>query len=57
MNKRTLLSKSLQYYERWWSQKAELNTKLCKQMKYLHDNMYYVTDRIPLGKQKLLKFF
>ena len=35
---------------------AEINTKLHKQMKYLHDTMYCGTDRIPSGKQKLLKF-
>lgn len=35
---------------------AEINTKLHKQMKYFHVQMYYVTDRIPSRKQKLLQF-
>lgn len=35
---------------------AEINTKLHKQMKSLHVQMYCVTDRSPSRKQKLLKF-
>lgn len=35
---------------------AEINTKLHKQMKYFHVQMYYVTDRILSRKQKLLQF-
>lgn len=35
---------------------AEINTKPHKQMKYFHVQMYYVTDRIPSRKQKLLQF-
>lgn len=35
---------------------AEINTKLHKQMKYLHVQMYSVSDRIPSRKQKLLQF-
>ena len=54
--RRSLLSKSIEHNERWRRQKAEINTKLCKQLKYVHNKMYCV-DRNSVGKQKPLKVF